>query len=165
MQQCCKYNNTGRGVFYWSTLRLYRYYRTEPNETENWRRTAEFSSVQLEVRIVPAECPVKEDDSESDSDLWTAVTSCIRVQWIRSSNPKPILLVMQIPDTWKYNGTLVRNLVLMVLSNMIWSLLWCDITYSGRYQHFSSTAKIKGAKFLWKVGIYLPKCMVPYPRW
>jgi hypothetical protein len=48
------------------------------------------------------ECPVEEDDCVWDNDLWTVITSCIKVQQIRSSNTKPILLVTQAPDMWQY---------------------------------------------------------------
>jgi hypothetical protein len=40
------------------------------------------------------ECSVEEDNA-SDSDLWALVTNCIKVKYIRLSNPKPVLLVAQ----------------------------------------------------------------------
>lgn len=58
-----------------------------------------FVALRSRVVQLEGECPVEQDDSMSDSDLCTAVTSCIKVQYIRSSNPDPVIIRHGTPDT------------------------------------------------------------------
>jgi hypothetical protein len=49
----------------------------------------------------------EEDDSVSDSDLWTVVPSCTKGPINSITNPKPALFVMETPDMWR-NVTLMK---------------------------------------------------------
>jgi hypothetical protein len=76
--------------------------------------------------------------SASDSDLWTVVTSCIKAQYIRSSNPKPVLLVTQTPDTWQYTrNSMGQSLTeadfysachINFISDMLWNVSQLRVT-------------------------------------
>jgi hypothetical protein len=51
-------------------LTVGRNIRLDSTRIEGVRRNrAEYNGVQLEIRIVPVECPIEEDDSVSDTDL------------------------------------------------------------------------------------------------
>jgi hypothetical protein len=60
----------------------------------------EFSSVQFSS--IGSQNTPRRVSSPKKMTVWTVVTSCIKVQWIRSSNPEPVFLVTQTPDTWQY---------------------------------------------------------------
>jgi hypothetical protein len=59
----------------------------------------------------------EEDDSVSDSDLWTVVISCIKVQRMISSTLKLVLLVAQTP--WQYKELLINPVIFMVFLQLL----------------------------------------------